>query len=230
MTGGRVFRSSVRTFIRKVGGVALSILTVLLFLLLVLAGVLFYVSPGTPKPFLDASGKPLIDSISEKIKVNINGAEQGMFIKGKNIQNPVLLYLHGGMPDYFLTQHYPTRLDDYFTVAWWEQRGSGLSYRADIPRDSVNPGQLVSDTVEVTNYLRKRFGHEKIYLSRLSHFQQTLAAYCVITNEHGPQRTRLLLRPCLQKTDLHFQTAAHPRAVEPRLKLNTKRVRVPRSP
>ena len=87
-----------------------------------------------------------------------------MFIKGKNARNPVLLYLHGGMPDYFLTEHYPTGLDEYFTVVWWEQRGSGLSYSAVIPPESVNPGQLVSDAVAVTNYLRKRFGQEKIYL------------------------------------------------------------------
>jgi pimeloyl-ACP methyl ester carboxylesterase len=139
-------------------------MAVLLISLLVLVGVLLFMSSGTPKPFLDDSGKPLVGSISEKIKVNINGVEQGMFIKGKNARNPVLLYLHGGMPDYFLTEHYPTGLDEYFTVVWWEQRGSGLSYSADIPPESVNPGQLVSDTVEVTNYLRKRFGQEKIYL------------------------------------------------------------------
>jgi pimeloyl-ACP methyl ester carboxylesterase len=68
------------------------------------------------------------------------------------------------MPDYFLTQDYPTGLDEYFTVVWWEQRGSGLSYSADIPPETVTPEQLVSDTVEVTNYVRKRFGQEKIYL------------------------------------------------------------------
>jgi pimeloyl-ACP methyl ester carboxylesterase len=136
----------------------------LLISLLVLVGVLLFMSPGTPKPFLDDSGKPLVGSISEKIKVNINGVEQGMFIKGKNAHNPVLLYLHGGMPDYFLTEHYPTGLDEDFTLVWWEQRGSGLSYSADISPESVNPGQLVSDAVEVTNYLRKRFGQEKIYL------------------------------------------------------------------
>ena len=139
-------------------------MAVLLISLLVLVGVLLFMSPGTPKPFLDDSGKPLVGSISEKIKVNINGVDQGMFIKGKNARNPVLLYLHGGMPDYFLTEHYPTGLDEYFTVVWWEQRGSGLSYSADIPPESVNPGQLVTDAVEVTNYLRKRFDQEKIYL------------------------------------------------------------------
>jgi pimeloyl-ACP methyl ester carboxylesterase len=121
-------------------------------------------SPGRPTPFLDAGGKVLAGSISEKIHVNINGVEQGMFIKGKDSSNPVLLYLHGGMPDYFLTHDYPTGLDDCFTVVWWEQRGSGLSFSPDLPPESVNPDQLVSDTLAVTDYLRSRFGQDKIYL------------------------------------------------------------------
>ncbi len=85
--------------------------------------------PASPKPFFNKNGNPLAGSISEKVFVNINGMEQGMFIKSKNIKNPVLLYLHGGMPDYFLTQNYPIDLEDYFTVVWWEQRGSGISYQ-----------------------------------------------------------------------------------------------------
>ncbi|OFY44213.1 MAG: alpha/beta hydrolase [Bacteroidetes bacterium GWF2_40_14] len=103
-------------------------------------------------------------SISEKIFLNINGVRQGMFIRSKNVTNPVLLYLHGGMPDYFLTERYPTGLEDIFTVVWWEQRGSGLSYSSNIPRESITLDQMISDTKEVTNYLRKRFGQEKIYL------------------------------------------------------------------
>jgi len=90
--------------------------------------------------------------------------EQGMFIKSKDVNNPVLLYLHGGMPDYFLTQKYPTGLEDYFTVVWWEQRGSGLSYSADISPETMTLEQIISDTLGVTNYLRHRFGKEKIYL------------------------------------------------------------------
>jgi pimeloyl-ACP methyl ester carboxylesterase len=164
MTDGRVRGSSVKTFAQKAGRVALTVMAVFLFSLLVLVGVFLFLSPGTPKPYLDDSGKPLAGSISEKIKLNINGVEQGMFIKGKNVRNPVLLYLHGGLPDYFLTQRYPTGLDEIFTVVWWEQRGSGLSYHPDLAPDSVNPEQIVSDTLELTNYLRKRFGQDKIYL------------------------------------------------------------------
>lgn len=142
----------------------LIILSIFLVCVLILVGVLLACSPGKAKPFLDENGKPLNRSISEKIHVNINGIEQGMFIKSKDSTNPVLLYLHGGMPDYFLTRKYPTGLEDYFTVVWWEQRGSGLSYSAEIPPKTMTIEQLISDTKELTNYLRKRFGKEKIYL------------------------------------------------------------------
>jgi pimeloyl-ACP methyl ester carboxylesterase len=142
----------------------LSIIAVLFVLVLVPLGVLLIVSRGTPKPFLDDSGRPLPGSIAEKIKVDINGVKQGMFIKGRSTRNPVLLCLHGGMPDYFLTEHYPTGLDEDFTMVWWEQRGSGISYDATAPLASVNTEQLVSDTVAITNYLRVRFGRDKIYL------------------------------------------------------------------
>ncbi|MBN1665866.1 MAG: hypothetical protein JW862_02215 [Anaerolineales bacterium] len=67
-------------------------------------GRLLALSPGKPQPFCDENGKPVGDSISEKVFVNLNGVEQGMFIKGKNVDNPILLYLHGGMPETFLTR------------------------------------------------------------------------------------------------------------------------------
>jgi pimeloyl-ACP methyl ester carboxylesterase len=156
--------SAVRTFARRARRVVVTAVSVLLVSVLACAGVLLLWSPGRPTPFVDVNGKVLASSISEKVHVTINGVEQGMFIKGKDSSNPVLLYLHGGMPDYFLTQDYPTGLDEHFTVVWWEQRGSGLSYSSDIPPESVNPDQLVSDTLSVTNYLRERFGQEKIFL------------------------------------------------------------------
>lgn len=131
---------------------------------LILFGVLLVRSPGKVKPYFDENGNLSERSISEKIRVSINGVEQGMFIKSKNTANPVLLYLHGGMPDYFLTNKYPTGLENYFTVVWWEQRGSGLSFSADIPPETMTLSQMISDTKEVTNWLRKRFGREKIYL------------------------------------------------------------------
>lgn len=47
--------------------------------------------------------------IYEKIFVEINGSMQGMFINGKKMDSPVLLFFHGGpgMPEYPLTEKYP---------------------------------------------------------------------------------------------------------------------------
>jgi pimeloyl-ACP methyl ester carboxylesterase len=146
------------------GRIMVVIISIVLVCVLVFVSVLLSWSPGKPKPFLDEKGIPLAGSISEKVFVTINGMEQGMFIKSKDATHPVLLYLHGGMPDYFLTQKYPTGLEDYFTVVWWEQRGSGLSYHAGNPPETTTLEQMVSDALEVTNYLRHRFGKEKIYL------------------------------------------------------------------
>ena len=50
-----------------------------------------------------------------------------MFIQSTDPAHPVLLCLHGGLPEYFLTERYPTGLEKDFTVVWWEQRGAGLS-------------------------------------------------------------------------------------------------------
>lgn len=96
----------------------------------------------------------------------INGTYMGMIIKSKDISNPVLLFIHGGpgMPEYFLTEDYPTGLEENFTVVWWDQRGSGLSYKSDIEEEEMTKDQFVSDTIEVTKYLCKRFGKDKIYL------------------------------------------------------------------
>jgi len=130
----------------------------------ILAVLLFWSWPGRPQPFLDERGHPLPGAISEKMRVSINGVEQGMFLKARDRTRPVLLYLHGGMPEYILTQRYPTGLEAEFVVCWWEQRGAGLSYRPGTPPESVTVEQLVADTLALTDDLRRRFGQDRIYL------------------------------------------------------------------
>ena len=146
--------------------IILTMLAVLLACAFILMCALLARSPGKPEAFLDEKGVPLVNSISEKIYVDINGMKQGMFLKGKDKTKPVLLFLHGGpgMPEYAISRNYPIVLENYFTVCWWERRGAGLSYSPDIPLETMTFEQAISDTIEVSNYLRKRFGQEKIYL------------------------------------------------------------------
>lgn len=144
----------------------LIILSFFLVCVFIIIGVLLLNSPGKPDPFLNEKGKPLSGSNSEKTFVTIGGVKQGMFIRSKNLNNPVLLYIHGGpaFPNYFLIDKYDPGLEDIFTVCYWEQRGGGLSYTPDVTLESMNFDQFASDAIEVTNYLRNRFGKEKIYI------------------------------------------------------------------
>ena len=104
--------------------------------------------------------------MNEKIFIEINGVKQGMFLQSENTKYPVLLYLHGGpgSPEIAFDQKYPTGLQKLFTVCWWDQRGSGISYDRKISPKEMTLNQLVSDTIEVAKYLRKRFGKDKIYI------------------------------------------------------------------
>lgn len=141
-------------------------LTVLLAFIFAAFGILLLWSTGKTRPVLDARGNHIPNSISEKIHVKINGVMQGMFVRSADIRNPVLLFVHGGpaMPTYALEQRYPTGLEKDFTVVWWDQRGAGLSFSSDIPPETMTVKHIVDDTVAVADYLRQRFGKEKIYL------------------------------------------------------------------
>lgn len=121
-------------------------------------------SSGVPFPLTDADGHPLAGGISEKAYIDIGGIRQGMFIQSVDVSNPVLLYLHGGTPEFFLTERHPTGLETVFTVAWWDRRGAGLSYDPRFPPREFTLEQYLDDVLAVTDYLRERFGQEKVYL------------------------------------------------------------------
>jgi pimeloyl-ACP methyl ester carboxylesterase len=113
------------------------------------------------------SSTPHIEGgVAELRKVEIGGLEQTMLIRGRDLENPVLLYLHSGPGT---TEMIPFRraqggLEERFTVVVWEQRGTGKSYSPSIDPETMTIGQLVSDAIEVTNYLRAEFGKDKIAL------------------------------------------------------------------
>jgi pimeloyl-ACP methyl ester carboxylesterase len=146
------------------GGLMMIVLIGTIVVILALITTIQINSPGITKPYHDNNGKLIPSSISEKGFFENDGVKLAYFIKGKNLNNPVLLYLHGGMPDYFLTQNYPTSLDEIFTVVWLEQRGAGASYKARFSDDKKIMDTLVLDVKEMTHYLQERFSQDKIYL------------------------------------------------------------------
>lgn len=115
----------------------------------------------------DSKGATYPNGISTRQGVMINGKKQYMFIVGEDKDNPVLLFLHGGpgSPEVGMCEFIPgKRLEERFTVCYWEQRGSCLSYGAKVKPKDMTMELMVSDTMEVTKYLIKKFNQEQIYI------------------------------------------------------------------
>lgn len=126
---------------------------------------IFLARPASTPPIMGSDGEPVPGSIAELISVPIGGHQQVMMIRGRNVENPVLLYLAGGPGGTDLgAMRADVGLEQHFVVATWEQRGAGKSYSVLDPAATLTVNQMVSDTIEVTNYLRDRFDQEKIYL------------------------------------------------------------------
>ena len=104
--------------------------------------------------------------IHEQMYVPINGTRQWISIYGKNRDNPVLLYLHGGPGastssyDYAFTRKWA----DVYTVVTWDQRNCGKSWLHDRSDTELTYDLWMRDGLEMTRFLLKHLGKEKITL------------------------------------------------------------------
>jgi pimeloyl-ACP methyl ester carboxylesterase len=98
--------------------------------------------------------------------VEIGGVRQTIYLRGHDQDKPVLLFLHGGpgAASIAFARNYGLRLEEEFVVVHWDQRGAGSSCSPDVPNESLNLEQFLSDTLELVHLLRARFDTEKIVL------------------------------------------------------------------
>ena len=109
------------------------------------------------------------NGIDALIKVQINGTEQWLSIRGKDKRNPILLFIHGGpaSPDMPLAYTFQTPWEDYFTVVQWDQRGAGKTYTANDPKTiapTLTIDQMTDDAETIARYLRQTYHKQKIFL------------------------------------------------------------------
>ncbi|TEB07804.1 Proline iminopeptidase [Pelotomaculum schinkii] len=119
----------------------------------------------TPK-IRDDKGSIKPNSIASLEKTKIGGMDQWILLRGNDISNPVLLWLHGGpgAPLMPVARHYNGALESEFIIVQWDQRGAGKSNPLDFDEQTMTFEQFCGDTHELTQYLKKRFNKEKIYL------------------------------------------------------------------
>lgn len=122
-------------------------------------------SLGKVPQFKDAHGNVLPGSIAERVYHKIDGAEIGMYILGKDKTKPVLLVCGGGpgISQYLLEYMYPSVLPDKFVVCYFDYRGTGISYEK-VDTQTITMDRYMADALAITEYLKERFGQEKIYI------------------------------------------------------------------
>jgi pimeloyl-ACP methyl ester carboxylesterase len=123
-------------------------------------------SPGIADPITDANGKIIPGSISVIEKIKLGGQERYIIIRGKDSTKPVMLFLHGGpgSPEFIFMKNTNRTIENDFVMVYWEQRGAGKSYSKNVPVESMNLTQFISDTKELSIYLAKRFKKDKIFI------------------------------------------------------------------
>ncbi|MGB7251813.1 MAG: alpha/beta fold hydrolase [Phormidesmis sp.] len=122
--------------------------------------------PASTPAIIAGDGQPASESIARLEKVQIGGHDQWIMLRGHSTDNPVLLYLSGGpgQSDLSYSRVFFEDLTRDFVVVGWDQRGTGKSYAALDPTETLTLEQAIADTAELSDYLGDRFKEDKIYL------------------------------------------------------------------
>lgn len=107
--------------------------------------------------------------IQASYKTRIGGIDQWLSVRGQDRANPLILFVHGG-PASPLTPtiwQFQRPMEEYFTVANWDQRGAGKTYGEADPAaiaGTIRIERYVDDAIEVAEHLIKKYGKQKIIL------------------------------------------------------------------
>ncbi|NAY90968.1 alpha/beta fold hydrolase [Muricauda sp. JGD-17] len=108
------------------------------------------------------------NGISSLEEITLGEIKQWIFIRGEDINNPVLVFLHGGPGAPLFGMSSSRKLDavliKHFTIVHWDQRGAGKSYHRNIPIKSMSFDRLVEDCNELIDHIRKRLDVKKVFL------------------------------------------------------------------
>jgi pimeloyl-ACP methyl ester carboxylesterase/uncharacterized membrane protein len=173
---------------------------------------------------LAPDGTPAPGSIAELATVRLGGTDQAVMIRAEDPEKPVLLYLSGGpgQSDVALSRVLAEGWTHDFVFVDWDQRGNGKSYAAIDPLSTFTLDQAVSDTLELTDYLRARFGERKIYL--MGESWGTILGVLAVQRQPDLYHAWIGSGQAVDavETDRHLPRADGPRAAQRRRRLAAK--------
>lgn len=153
---------------RNIPQVQKKLLTTFVIMFLIICLFLISSHHFLKKQVNNRTGINIPNGINSLEKIKLGGIDQWILIRGWNRSNPVLLFLHGGpgapLFTYARDIGVKAKLEQHFTLVYWEQRATGKSFSLSIPEESMTIEQLVSDASELTQILKDRFKVPKIFL------------------------------------------------------------------
>lgn len=109
------------------------------------------------KRYSEQDGKRIL-----KQYLTINGVKQGMIIETRDFSNPILFVIHGGpgFPLYPFFRAHDIDLTQWFTVVFWDQRGTGMSYT----KQPVKMEEVIQDAEWLIQYLCYHYHKAQVYV------------------------------------------------------------------
>ena len=101
--------------------------------------------------------------------VEINGIKQVLYFRGENIENPIVLFIHGGpgSPMIPLLHGFQYDLEKDFTIVHWEQRNAGKTFYLNNPDavlETMTFEIMLTDAHEITQYIKQKLNKDEIII------------------------------------------------------------------
>ena len=110
------------------------------------------------------------NGVNEQLYVKLTDQEEYITIAGENVNNPVIIYLHGGpgSPTSYIDYCWQDYLTDAYTVVSWDERGCGRSYYRNVNVDPDNEtlsfDAQLADLDALVDYLCGRFSKDQVII------------------------------------------------------------------
>jgi pimeloyl-ACP methyl ester carboxylesterase len=107
--------------------------------------------------------------VQESFKLRIGGIDQWVYVRGQDLRNPIILFIHGGpaSPLSATTWEFQRSLEEYFTMVNYDQRGAGKTFLTTSPesiRDTIHIAQYVDDAIELAQAIKTKYHAKKLIL------------------------------------------------------------------